>query len=54
MRVAKNDYDDRAGLRGYVHFNKYTHARTHTSEHNDVRTLSEGRMSAYTSSAKKV
>ena len=28
MRVAKNDYDDRAGLRGYVHFNKYTHTHT--------------------------
>ena len=25
MRVAYNDNDDRAGLRGYVHFNKYTH-----------------------------
>ena len=23
--------DDRAGLRGYVQFNKYTHTRTHTS-----------------------
>ena len=25
MRVALNDWDDRAGLRGYVQFNKYTH-----------------------------
>ena len=25
MRVAYNDWDDRAGLRGYVQFNKYTH-----------------------------
>ena len=25
MRVAKNDSDDRAGLRGYVQFNKYTY-----------------------------
>ena len=23
--------DDRAGLRGYVQFNKYTHTHTHTS-----------------------
>ena len=30
MRVAYNDNDDRAGLRGYVHFNKYTHTYTHT------------------------
>ena len=30
MRVGYNDYDDRAGLRGYVPFNKYTHAHTHT------------------------
>ena len=26
MRVAQNDSDDRARLRGYVQFNKYTHA----------------------------
>ena len=25
MRVAQNDLDDRAGLRGYVEFNKYTY-----------------------------
>ena len=25
MRVAQNDSDDRAGLRGYVQFNKYTY-----------------------------
>ena len=30
MRVAYNDYDDRAGLRGYVQFNKYKHTHTHT------------------------
>ena len=30
MRVAQNDWDDRAGLRGYVQFNKYTHTHTHT------------------------
>ena len=23
MRVALDDYDDRVGLRGYVHYNKY-------------------------------
>ena len=28
MRVAKNDSDDRAGLRGYVQFNKYTYIHT--------------------------
>ena len=30
MRVAYNDQDDRAGLRGYVQFNKYTHTHTNT------------------------
>ena len=30
MRVAWNDWDDRAGLRGYVQFNKYTYIHTHT------------------------
>ena len=30
MRVAYNDYDDKAGLRGYVKFNKYIHTHTHT------------------------
>ena len=30
MRVAQNDYEDRAGLRGYVQFNKDTHTHTHT------------------------
>ena len=25
MRVGQNDSDDRAGLRGYVQFNKYTY-----------------------------
>ena len=29
MRVAYNDYDDRAGLRGYVQFNKYTYIHTY-------------------------
>ena len=28
MRVAYNDSDDRAGLRGYVQFNKYTYMHT--------------------------
>ena len=28
MRVTYNDYDDRAGLRGYVQFNKYIHTVT--------------------------
>ena len=33
MRVAYNDYDGRAGLRGYVQFNKiyiHTYIRTYT------------------------
>ena len=30
MRVASNDEDGRAGLRGSVQFNKYTHTHTHT------------------------
>ena len=29
MPVAEKDYDDRAGLRGYVQF-KHTHTHTHT------------------------
>ena len=29
MRVAKNDSDDRAGLRGYVQFNKYIYIHTY-------------------------
>ena len=29
MRAAYNDKDDRAGLRGYVQFNKYTYTHTH-------------------------
>ena len=33
MQVAYNDLDDRAGLRGYVQFNKYTHTYTHTHTH---------------------
>ena len=32
MRVAYNDYHDRAGLRGYVQCNKYTHTQTHTQQ----------------------
>ena len=35
MRVALNDYDDRAGLRGYMQFNKHTY-HTHTHTHTDV------------------
>ena len=30
MRMAQNDQDARAGLRGYVQLNKYTH--THTQQ----------------------
>ena len=34
MRVAYNDSDDRAGLRGYVQFNKYTYSTyIHTCIH---------------------
>ena len=33
MRVVYNDSDDRAGLRGYVQFNKYKYIRTHTHTH---------------------
>ena len=29
MRVAQNDSDDRAELRGYVQFNKYTYIHTY-------------------------
>ena len=29
MRVAYNDSDDRAGLRGYVQFNRYTYIHTY-------------------------
>ena len=29
LRVALTDSDDRAGLRGYVKFNKYTYIHTH-------------------------
>ena len=32
IRGVYNDSDDRAGLRGYVQFNKYTHTRTHLLE----------------------
>ena len=40
MRVAYNDSDDRAGLRGYVQFNKYTyiHPYIHTSIHPSIHT----------------
>ena len=34
MRVAWNDLDDRARLRGYVEFNKYTYI--HTYIHTEV------------------
>ena len=33
MRVTKNDYDDRAGLRGYVQFNIYTYMRAWYCHH---------------------
>ena len=32
MRMAYNDSDDRAGLRGHVQFNKYTYVCDHTYE----------------------
>ena len=32
MRVAYNDSDDRAGLRGYVQFNKYTCIHTYIQD----------------------
>ena len=32
-RVAWNDSDDRAGLHGYVQFNKYTHTHTRNKFH---------------------
>ena len=32
MRVTYNGQDDRARLRGYVQFNKYTQAHTHPWE----------------------
>ena len=35
VRVAQND---RAGLRGYVQFNKYTHTHTHTHKHTHTET----------------
>ena len=31
MRVTYNNEDDRAGLRGYVQCNKYTHMHIHTA-----------------------
>ena len=31
MRVACNDYDDRAALHGYAQFNKHTHTYIHLS-----------------------
>ena len=33
MRVAWSDFDDRAGLRGYVQFDKYTHTHTQSQTH---------------------
>ena len=32
MRVAYNDSDDRAGLRGYVQFNKYTYIHAYATK----------------------
>ena len=32
MRVTSNDSDDRAGLRGYVQFNKYTYIHTYIAQ----------------------
>ena len=39
MRVAYNDSDDRAGLRGYVQFNKYTQTHIHTYIHTYIHTF---------------
>ena len=33
--------DDRVGLRGYVQFNKYTHAHTHTHTHTHTRAFDQ-------------
>ena len=40
MRVAKNDSDDRAGLRGYVQLKKYANIHTykHTCMHTYIHT----------------
>ena len=35
--VVYNDYDDTAGLRGYVQPNKYTHTHTHTHKRKELR-----------------
>ena len=34
--MAQNDSDDRAGLRGYVQFNKYTYMHRYTHTHVDT------------------
>ena len=42
--MAKNDSDDRAGLRDYVQFNKYTYIHTkyiHTHIHAYIHTFAE-------------
>ena len=39
MRIPWYDQDDRAGLRGYVQFNKYIHTHTHThTQHTHTHT----------------
>ena len=43
MRVAENDSDDRAGLRGYVQFNKYTYINTYIHTHTYIHTYIAGR-----------
>ena len=35
MRVAQNDSDERAELRGYVQFNKYTYIHTYSTVYNN-------------------
>ena len=44
MRVAWNDSDDRAGLRGYVQFNKYTYIHITYSVHTTVVTVASNKI----------
>ena len=39
MRVAHNDEDDKAGLRGYVQLTKYTDTRTQCELYNKMPTM---------------
>ena len=40
--MAYNGEDDKAGLSGYVQFNKYTHTHIHTHTHTHTRTHTQG------------